>query len=58
MDNPETLVTLEIVVRHRTKKNKTKTTTQKIKKMSNNDPTGCESMCFRSISSSYFLYAF
>jgi hypothetical protein len=33
MDNPETLVTLEIVVRHRTKKNKTKTTTQKIKKM-------------------------
>jgi len=37
MDNPEIKATLD--TRHRTKTNKTKTITQKTKKMSNPDPT-------------------
>jgi hypothetical protein len=37
MDNPHTHATLD--TRHKTKTNKTKNTTQKIKKMSNTDPT-------------------
>ena len=37
MDNPETQATLD--TRYRTKANKTKSTKQKTKKMSNTDPT-------------------
>ena len=38
MDNPEILTTLG-TQRHDTKTNKTKTTTQKTKRMSNTEPT-------------------